>query len=240
MTKDDEGIYILKIYGWVKGNVFFFYPEKIEICNFLWKNEWVSKNGVFFFRCCFFFPLSEIEWVSDVWTFPGKKKTEFWSRFLGKKKTTKKTEIRQKVPFFTVFDLFLEVDRLSAEWVACKLFLGKKKTACFFFSKIFQNTEKKNKNCPKWVSEYPPIFSAEKKIRYLWQDTDKEKSMHSKYEQENHYINFITFRQLGLTFSILKPLGNCSAVSLWKNFLEHLSANMLSPEDTQRVLTFIL
>ena len=71
------------------------------------------------------------------------------------------------------------------------------------------------------------------------QDTDKENSILSKYEQENHYINFITFRHLGLTFSIFKPLGNCSAVSLWKNFLEHLSANMLSPEDTQRVLTFI-
>ena len=72
------------------------------------------------------------------------------------------------------------------------------------------------------------------------QKTDKEISMLSKYEQENHYINFITFRQLGLTLSILKQLGNCSAVSLWKNFLEHLSANMLSPEDTQRVLTFVL
>ena len=63
--------------------------------------------------------------------------------------------------------------------------------------------------------------------------------MLSKYEQENHYINFITFRHLGLIFSIQKSLGNCSAVSLWENFLEHLSANMLSPEDTQRVLTFI-
>ena len=72
------------------------------------------------------------------------------------------------------------------------------------------------------------------------QDKDKENSMLSKYELENHYINFITFCHFGLTFNILKPPGNCSAVSLWKNFLEHLSANMLSPEDTQRVLTFVL
>ena len=124
----------------------------------------VSEWKFFFFSgAVFFFPAlwnRVSEWRVN---FSWKKKTEFWSRFLGKK-TTKKTEIRQKVPFFTVFDLFLEVDRLSAEWVACKLFLEKKNSLIFFF----QNTEKKNKKCPKWVSEYPQIFSAEKKIRYLW------------------------------------------------------------------------
>ena len=117
------------------------------------------SGAVFFFR-----PWKLSEWVTCN-LFLGKKKQNF-GKFFGKKKTTKKTEIRQKVPFFTGFDLFLEVDRHSGEWVACNLFLEKKKTACFFF---FQNREiKKNKNCPNRVSEYPLIFSAEKKIRYLW------------------------------------------------------------------------
>ena len=50
-----------------------------------------------------------------------------------KKKNNEKNEIRQKVPFFTVFDLFLEfsVSQLS-EWHA-NFSWEKKKTACFFF-----------------------------------------------------------------------------------------------------------
>ena len=46
--------------------------------------------------------------------------------------------------------------------------LEKKKQAVFFS----KTRKKKNKNCPKWVSEYPPIFSGKKK-RYLWYNHGK-------------------------------------------------------------------
>ena len=45
---------------------YFFYPEKFKISNFWGKNEGVSENSFFFFsRCCFFFPVPEIEWVNE-------------------------------------------------------------------------------------------------------------------------------------------------------------------------------
>ena len=128
--------------------------------------EWVSKNGVFFFFPTLFFfsrPLKSSEWVTGKLFLGKKKKTTFDRK---KKKNNEKNEIRQKVPFFTVFDLFLEfsVSQLS-EWHA-NFSWEKKKTACFFF---FQNTEKKKQKLPK-VSEWVPpnLFRGKKKKRYLW------------------------------------------------------------------------
>ena len=61
------------------------------------------SGAVFFFR-----PLNSSEWVTC-------KLLEFCPVFFGfsKEKKTKKTDFGQKVSFFTGFDLFLEVDRLS-------------------------------------------------------------------------------------------------------------------------------
>ena len=135
--------------------VFFFYPEKFKMYNSSRKNAWVSKNGVVF-------PPSEIEWVSGVWTFPGKKKTEFLSRFLGKKKSNEKIWNSTKGAVFVRFWPFFG-GLPSLSWVSgLQTFPGKKKkTACFFF--FPKHGKKKNEKCPKWVSEYPPNFSAEKK-----------------------------------------------------------------------------
>ena len=124
--------------------------------DFLAKIGWVSEN-CFFFPALFFFCLLNLSvWVGCK-LFLGKKKYSTWPNKGRKKKTTKKSGNRQKVLFFTNLHIFLKTDRYSAEWVACKLFL------------VSATREKKqNKKSPKWVSEYPPNFSAEKKIRYLW------------------------------------------------------------------------
>ena len=109
-----------------KVSYFFISQEKFIFDHFSAKIEWVSENGVFFFRCCFFFS-ALWKWVSE-WSvnFSRKKKNNLKKKtFLEKKKTTQKCEKPFFLRFLTYFDLFLGTSTfLASEW-ACKLFLGK-------------------------------------------------------------------------------------------------------------------
>ena len=145
-----------KINDVAKVSYFFISLEKFIFDHFSAKIEWVSENGVFFSSAVFFFrPLKMSEWVKCK-LFPGKKKQQQQKKW--EKKTPPKCEKLLILPFLTIFDLFLGTSKILGEWVACKLFLGKKNN-CFFFLK----QEKKNKVLRIWVSEWEVNFSGEKK-----------------------------------------------------------------------------
>ena len=128
--------------------------------------EWVSKNGVFFFFPTLFFfsrPLKSSEWVTGKLFLGKKKKTTFDRK---KKKKQRKKWNSTKGAVFYRFWPFFGVFRLSTEWVACKLFLGKKKNSLFFF--FPKHGKKKTKIAQsEWVST-PQSFPGKKKKRYLW------------------------------------------------------------------------
>ena len=137
--------------------IFFFYPEMFKIWNFLWKNEWLSENTVFFSGAAFFSALWNrvSEWRVD---FCCDKKKRFFPRFLAKK-TTKKQKIDKKCHFLRVFTFFWRSTFAQlSEWLAN--FSWKKKTARFFS----KNPEKKKNT----------LSEAEKNIRYLWPIASEE------------------------------------------------------------------
>ena len=47
----------------------------------------MNEKAVFFSGVVFFFSAPEIEWMNDMWTFPGKKKHKKKNTDFGKKKT---------------------------------------------------------------------------------------------------------------------------------------------------------
>ena len=135
----------------------------------------------FIFSTAVFFSLLENEWVSEVKTFPGKKKKPF-QEFCGKKwKKPPNFEKRIIYLFLTFLDLFLrtsaflasewltnffkekKTEFLKIEWVGkCRTFPGKKNNLYFFFQKL----EKKTKFSKiEWVSGVK-LFRGKKK-RYL-------------------------------------------------------------------------
>ena len=164
---------IFLIYSRSKVPYFFFNPEKFKICNFSWKNEWVSKNCVFFFSgAVFFFPPSEIEWVSGVWTFPGKKKKQnFYPDFWEKKKQRKNLKFDKRCRFCSFLTFFwrFAVSQLS-EWLA-NFSWEKKKTACFFF---FPKSGEKKPKLPKSSEWVPPnLFRGKKNTVPLLYDSSR-------------------------------------------------------------------
>ena len=139
--------------------IFLFPRKRLKFALFWGKSsEWVKM--LFFFSGAVFFSGPEIR-VSE-WRviFSWEKKTEFWEIFWEKKNNNEKNRNSTKSAIFYRFWPFFG-GRPSFGWVSgLQSFPGKKKQPVFFF----QNREiKKNKNCPNRVSEYPLIFSAEKK-----------------------------------------------------------------------------
>ena len=138
----------IQIQELAKGTVFFFTRKRLKFAPFYgFSSDWVKM--MFFLPTLFFFhPLKSSEWVTvnSSW----EKKTTF-----GRKKNNEKTENRQKIPFCRFLPFADWV--FSVEWVACKLFLGKKKPEK-------KQTRKKKQKMPK-TSEWVPLnrFSAEKK-----------------------------------------------------------------------------
>ena len=144
-----------------KGTVFFFFGNSLTFSIFGQKSsEWV-KMVYFFFHCCIFFRLPENEWVSEMWTFPGKKK---YKKLSEKKNTPPKLENLRKLSNLPFLDLFLQIILFfSSEWLSN--FSWKKKYNLYFFG-----GKKKYKILPNRVSEWGTNFSGKKKIRYLCRD----------------------------------------------------------------------
>ena len=133
-----------------KGTVFFYFPGIVCFLHILGKNRLSEWKMCFFFSTAFFFSgLPKLsEWVGC---------KLFLEKKVGKKKQPKCEKITKNTCFWPFF-----VDICApGEWVAFKLFLGKKKHLVFFLWK------KKTKFSKiEWVSG-GKLFPG-KKIRYLW------------------------------------------------------------------------
>ena len=119
---------------------------------------------LFFFPALFFFSLGlkSSEWVGCK-LFHKKKKQKISQDFWGKKKNKINTVKNGKTAYFTFFWPFFGDINFFVEWVACKLFPGKKKKLFSFPD----GKKKNNKISQKRVSEWATNFSGKKKIRYL-------------------------------------------------------------------------
>ena len=127
---------------------FFFFCRKSLIFANFWNHRMIELNLLsFLFRGCFFFPLKMSEWVMVIFLLGKKSHTIF----AGKKQC--KTEDRKKVAFLTFFDIWNFL--FKPEWVACILFLAKKK--CFFSRNLGKNIASYQ------VCEWLANFSGKKK-----------------------------------------------------------------------------
>ena len=106
-----------------KGTVFFYFPAKVHFGQLFGKNRVSVWKWCFFFQRCFFCPLFENEWVSELYTFPGKKIQNAFRIFLAKKTPPKFENC--------IFCLFFGTSTFFGEWVACKLLLEKKNNRVF-------------------------------------------------------------------------------------------------------------
>ena len=157
--------------GWLLPKVSFFFPGKVRFCALFEEyrmNEW--KSCFFFSGVVFFFSAPEIEWMNDIWTFPGKKKTQKKNTDFGKKKTvTYAWIIIDKKWFYTLishFASFLEKNQLSITHFGMNglwTFPGKKKHRLCFFFRVFLWFRKKKHRFRIWMNEWPTSMPAEKK-----------------------------------------------------------------------------
>ena len=107
---------------------YFFLPVKVHFFHILGKNR-LNEKAAFFFPATEKKYSFEIDWMNDMWTFTGKKKThKKHPKMLEKKKHKQLSKKINKNP-------------PNPEWMAHELFLGKKKIhPCIFF---FRFAEKK-------------------------------------------------------------------------------------------------
>ena len=111
---------------------YFFFPGKVRFCALFEEyqmNEWKS---CFFFRIVFFFPASKIEWMNDMWTFPGKKHTHT---------KMNKNAVKTHNTCFLKKEELLKI-RLSDRWT----FPWEKNTSCFFSDQNYVIGEKQTRS----------------------------------------------------------------------------------------------
>ena len=125
---------------------------------------------------------SEIEWMNDMWTFPGKKK-----------KTEKTPKNAEKKKHNLLFNKIIETPP-DFEWMANELFLGKKKKQVVFFFSRFAEKKKNEFQDFEWMNG-PWTFPRKKKNTVpLPQGSQNEQTSDWKYRFSGSIINLSSLK----------------------------------------------